>query len=80
MIFEIDFNREPDDKMLEELGAKLVPIPYALKYGLFDKYEIELNSFEELETLLKKVDFIKKDMYSAIISFDPPVIYLDKDV
>lgn len=71
MKFEIDFNRENDDETLKDLGAKLV------HYDEHSQYEIEINSFEELETLLQKVDSIKKDIYSAIISFDPPCIYLD---
>jgi hypothetical protein len=77
MKFEIDFNTDADDKTLEQLGAKLVPITYAVKYGPFDKWEIELNTFEELEELLSKVDSIKKGIYSAIVSFDPPTIYLE---
>lgn len=77
MKFEIDFNRETDDKTLEMLGAKLVPTS-AEKYGPFDKYEIEINTFEELKELIEKVDKIKNDYYSAVISFNPPTIFLDK--
>lgn len=78
MKFEINFNRVNDDKTLEELGAILVPIPYAVEYPQFDIYEIELNTFEELEELLSKVKSIKKDYYSAVLSFDPPCIFLDE--
>jgi hypothetical protein len=73
MRFEIDFNRETDDKTIEMLGAKLEP------YGPFEKWSIDINTFEELENLIKKVDEIKGDYYSAVISFDPPSIFLDKD-
>lgn len=79
MRFEIDFNNESDDKTIEMLGAKLVPTG-ALKYGPNEIYVIDINSIEELETLLKKVDKIKGDYYSAVISFDPPTIYLDNQV
>ena len=80
MKFEIDFNRGSDDKTLEAIGAKLEPIPGATKYPPFDRYMIELNTFEELEALLKEVDFITGVYYSAIISFDSPTIFLDNNV
>lgn len=81
MKFEIDFNSftEKDDKVLEELGAKLVPTG-SNKYPPFEKYEIEINTFEELEKILEKVNMIKKDYYSAVIGFDPATIYLDNKV
>ena len=77
MKFEIDFNTETDDKTLEQLGATLVPITWATKVGPFEKWEIEVADFCELEALLAKVDGIKGGIYSAIISFDPPTIYLE---
>lgn len=81
MIFEINFNKETDDKTLEKLGAKLVSTGYFNKYPPFEVYQIEINTPEELEDLLKKVDSIKKEsFYSAIISFDPPTIYLDNKI
>jgi hypothetical protein len=43
-------------------------------------YNINLKRFEDLEKLLQKVNSFKKENYAAIISFDPPTIYLDKDV
>ena len=79
MKFEIDFNREVNDKFLiEELGAKVE------SFEDFDRLTIEVNSFEDIEELLKKVNkglnmSISKE-YSAIFSFDPPTIYLDNDV
>jgi hypothetical protein len=79
MKFEIDFNREANNNFLiKELGAKVE------SFEDFDRVTIEINSFEELEELLKKVNKglnmpIYKE-YLAVISFDPPSIYLDNDV
>ncbi len=79
MLFEIDFN-EPtfqDDNFLEIiLGAKIVSTN-AEKYPPFEKFEIELNSFEDLEFILQKVDKHFNCVSSAIVSYDPPTIYLD---
>jgi hypothetical protein len=75
MIFEIDFNRDTDYKTLEEIGAKPITMEE------YDYYTIEVNTFEELEQLLAHVETIRDEKYySAVISFDPPTIYLDKDV
>ena len=79
MIFEIDFNRVQNDTLLQELGAKMVDTG-STKYPPFERLEIELNTFEELEELIKKVDTYYNDLYSAIISFDRPIIYLDNYV
>jgi hypothetical protein len=82
MLFEINFNTESDDKVLEELGAKLVPTG-STEYPPFEIYKIELNTFEELENLLAKVDKLKSgtaELYSAILGFNPATIYLDTDV
>jgi len=79
MTFEINFNKEQDDELLEELGAKLVPTG-ATKYLPFDKYVIEIEGFKELEELLAKIDKIKNSYYSAIISFNHATIYLDDDI
>ena len=79
MIFEIDFNRETDESTLEEIGAKLVSTG-ADKYPPFEIYKIELNTFEELEQLVNKVDSIKGKLYGAVISFDPPTIFLDDNL
>jgi len=83
MKFEIDFNRETHDDVLQELGAKQVP---DVEYHAL---EIEIKDFEELEQLENKVNKIMhnrtsdkkfRDYYSIIIGFDPPTIYLDKEV
>lgn len=79
MWFEINFNREEDDKTLEQIGAKLEPTN-STKYPPFETYKIEINTFEELEKLLEKVKQIKSNYYSAVISYDPPTIYLDKEI
>jgi len=78
MKFIIDFNREHDDTLLESLGAKLEN--RCSKDDPCDSYAININSFEELEEVLGKVDKEKGYFYSAVISFDPPSIYLDKEV
>jgi hypothetical protein len=78
MKFEINFNTETNDMLLEAIGAVLTPTG-ATKYPPFEIYTIELNSFDELESLLEKVNRDGK-YYSAIISYDPPTIYLDCNV
>lgn len=74
MKFQIDYNRKQDDKTLEQIGAKLI------QHEEYNQYEIELNTFEELKELLDKVNIIENTFYSALISFDSPTIYLDKDL
>jgi len=83
MKFEIDFNRETHDDVLKELGAKQVP---DVEYHAL---EIEIKDFEELAQLEDKVNEIMNaknpnrkfdEYYSIIIGFDPPTIYLDKEV
>jgi hypothetical protein len=79
MIFEIDFNQQhfsDDDFFLEVLGAKLVPTG-AEKYPPFEKFEIELTNFEQLEEILRLVDLKYNVISTAMVSFDPPTIYLD---
>jgi hypothetical protein len=78
MKFEIDLNREQDDDFLLSLGAK--EEVFTIKSGSYSGYYIEVNTFEELEDLIKETDKVRNGIYSAIISFDPPTIYLDKDV
>lgn len=77
--FEVDFNREDDDKCLREIGAYLESTD-SKKYPPFERYVINLYNFDELADILKKVDASKKGIYSAIISFDPPTIYFNKDI
>lgn len=81
MKFEIGFNKigEQNDKLLEEIGAKLVELN-ARKYPPFEYYQIELNSLEEMEALHKLVHEKTKLYYSFVVNFDRPTIYLDKDV
>lgn len=80
MIFEIDFNRETNDKLLEIIGAKLVKLDSAIEEPPFEVYKVEVDEFEDLEKLIAKVDKYTGRMYSAIISFDPPTIFLDSEV
>lgn len=78
MIFEIRFN-QPDVNDTEEfydfIGAKLEEEFPELPY-----YTIELNSFEELEALIKKINqkYYGNDYhYTSVLGFDDPYIYLD---
>jgi hypothetical protein len=81
MRFEIDFNKETNDKLLEQIGAKLVPYVPTPKYGPDSRYLINIDTFEELEILLEKVDVeLNSGVYAAVVSFDPPTIYLDNNV
>jgi predicted RNase H-like nuclease len=75
MIFEIDFNRTSNDEFLiEKLGAKQVKdVEY---YAL----TIYVKDFEHLEKILDVIDEELGDFYSAVVSFDPPTIYLDNKV
>lgn len=78
MKFEIDFNTETDPEYILSLGAKLERgFKFDPNYSIFT---IELENFEDLEKLLERVDKEKGDLYSAIVSFDPPTIFLDSDV
>jgi DNA-binding Lrp family transcriptional regulator len=72
MIFEIDFNRTNNNEFLiEKLGANCVD-DFILT--------IDVKDFEHLEKILDLVDEELGDFYSAVISFDPPTIYLDNKV
>ncbi len=73
MKFEIDFNDMAyrNNKLLEEVGAKLEDL------GEYSAYFIELNSFEELEIVLDKVNKETKDYYNALVTYDSPMIFLD---
>ena len=74
MKFEIDFNYGYNDNILEQLGA------VKEEFDEYDAYFIVINNFEDLEKLLKKLDKITNDTYSAIVSFDNPTIYLDNKI
>ena len=81
MKFEINFNKheEQDDDFLLSLGAKVVELDNR-KYPPFELLEIELNTFEELELLLENVDKVKGFGHTALVSFDNPMIFLDKTI
>lgn len=81
MRFEIDFNTGNyvnDEFLINVLGAKLEPTP-SQKYPPFERCMIELNTFEELEEILRKVDKEYKCNSTALISFDSPTIFLEID-
>ena len=77
--FEIDFNDDyyrNDEFLINELGGKLEPTG-ATKYPPFEKISIEIENFNQLEEIVKKVDKRFETISSAIISFDPPTIYIE---
>ena len=79
MIFEIAFNNPEDNNkksidFLKSLGVKVDELPNN------PCLVIELNTFEELETLLGKIDRYTKRLNWACISFDDPCIYIDHDI
>ena len=80
MKFDIDFNHFNDKNNTKEfyefIGAKLV------NHSEHSFYEIELNSFEELAELMKKINqkILGKNFgYSAVVNFEAGMgtIYLD---
>ena len=79
MKFEIGFNRKDgNDKksFYDFIGAS------PISKGDYEYYEIEINTFEELEALMKKINIKLLGVdygYSAIIDFDPPTLFLDKE-
>jgi hypothetical protein len=82
MKFQIDFNATDyynDKFLINRLGAKVVPTG-SDKYLPFEVLEIEVKDFNHLEELLVIVDKEFKDIYSAVISFDPPTLYLDNKI
>jgi hypothetical protein len=82
MVFTIDFNDinfNDDDFLVKELGAYWVDTG-AIKYPPYEVLKIEVKDFRELERLLEKVDKHYNDIYSAVISFDPPTLYLDSKI
>ena len=78
MKFEIDLNWGHDDALLKTLGAE-----ERIRNSdaeIWSSFYVELNTFQDLEELLKEANKHKKDdefEYSAIVSFDPPMLYLD---
>ena len=81
MLFEIDFDKigyYNDEFLIEKLRAYKVPTN-SKKYPPFEVLHIEVEDFKHLEEILKKVDEEFGGFSSAIISFDPPTIFLDVD-
>ena len=81
MLFEVDFDKigyYNDEFLIEKLGAYKVPTN-SKKYPPFERCMIELNTFEELEEILRKVDKEHKCSSTALISFDSPTIFLEID-
>lgn len=80
MKFEIAFNKKDKNDTKEFYNF------IEAKFIEHDKggwYEIELNSFEELEELMNKINmkyFNNNYTYAAVIMFNNPVIFLDKDI
>lgn len=81
MIFEIDFNNPKDESNIREfyqaIGAEWECID-----GIYGCYKIDIPTFEDLEALLLKINkmLLGKDYgYAALIDFDNPTLYLDKE-
>lgn len=79
MRFEVNFNNENDDVALAKLGSELLSTG-AKKYPPFEVHYLTINTFEELEGLLVKLNNIKGKEYAAVVSFDPATIFFDADV
>ena len=80
MKFQIDFNdnKYSNDKLLiEKLGAYYIPTG-SNKYPPFEVLEIEVEDFDKLKEIIEILDRELETYTSAIISFDPPTIYIDK--
>lgn len=79
MIFEILFNQTDfydDDFLINELGGKSVQREKQ-KYPPYDRIMIEVRDFEHLEEILKKADEKYKKSPSAVITFNPPIIFIE---
>jgi hypothetical protein len=78
MKFKIDFNKANynNDKLLIELGAYYVPTG-SDKYPPFEELEIEVEDFDKLKDIIEFIDRELKTYSSAVISFDPPSIFID---
>ena len=79
MRFEIDFDKigyYNDEFLIEKLGAYKVSTN-SKKYPPFEVLHIEVEDFKHLEKILKIVDEEFGGFSSAIISFDPPTIFLE---
>lgn len=79
MRFEIDFNdpnKYDDNFLIDILGAELIPTG-SNKYPPFDVLKIEVTDFEHLSEILKQIDTHFETISTALISFDPPTLYID---
>lgn len=79
MEFEIDFNSQDvsnDEWFINNFGGVLVSTG-SDKYPPFEKVVIEIRDFDELRELLEEVDKSFETISSAVISFDPPTIFID---
>ena len=76
MKFEICYNdtKNKDVTFLKQLGATPATID---EYSF---YEIEIKDFEDFAAFEKKIESIFDYKYYMIISFDPPCIYLQKEL
>jgi hypothetical protein len=80
MKFEIAFNYEDknDTKEFYDFIGAILNRENEESY-----YEIELNTFEELEQLMNKINmkyFNNTFRYSTVIAFNRPVIFLDDKI
>ena len=78
-VFQIDFNAPNyynDKFLIEKLGAYLVPTG-SDKYPPFEVVEIDISGFEHLKLILETVDKEFNCISTALISFDPPTLYID---
>ena len=81
MEFQIDFNKSGyynDEFLIEKLGAYRVPSG-STKYPPFEILNIEVRDFEHLKEILDIVDKEFGGFSDAVISYDPPTIFLDVD-
>ena len=79
MEFQIDFNKTGyynDEFLIEKLRACKVPTN-SNKYPPFEVLHIEVKDFEHLEEILSIVDKEFGGFSDALISFDPPTIFLE---
>lgn len=76
MEWNIDFNRENNDKYLKTLGAKYKDNSDGECIGMF----ITLNSFEDFEQLQLRIEKNLGIHYSLIVDFAGKNIYIDKDL
>ena len=79
MKFEIDFNSKDihnDQWFILNFGGVLVPTG-SDKYAPFEKVVVEVKDFYELQELLEEIDKSFNCISSAVVSFDPPSIFID---